>query len=78
MELNLHDLQHSHRQGPSAGRYASSARQPHFTANQTFAAAPAQPGSRPHSLLFTRFTRAAAAAPTQPESRPPAEQTLSL
>jgi hypothetical protein len=70
MEHKLLDLQ------PRLG----AGRQQNFYVNAASAAAAKQAGSRPHSLLFTRFTLAAAAAPTQPESRPrfSVEQALSL
>jgi hypothetical protein len=57
--FKLHDLH----QGLSAGRRINNAQQ-HSTAN----AAPAQAGSHPHSLLFTRFTSGSAAAPVHLES----------
>jgi hypothetical protein len=58
----------------------SAGRQQNFYVNAASAAAAKQAGSRPHSLLFTRFSLAAAAVPTQPESRSrfSVEQTLSL
>jgi hypothetical protein len=62
----------------SASQQSSGARLQNVHASAPSAIATEQAAGRQHSLLFTRFTSAAAAVPTQPESRPPFEQALFL